>query len=116
MTTLPVRVAAPPAGPALPGARGELSAAVIAALRGARRPLPRDLSGADPWGADLQLALYLLYELHYRGFADVDDRYEWDPELLRLRAAAEDRFLTALRRVTPATTSAGRSPSCCSNR
>lgn len=102
MTTLPVRVAAPPAGPALPGARGELSAAVIATLRGARRPLPRDLSGADPWGADLQLALYLLYELHYQGFADVDDRYEWDPELLRLRAAAEDRFLTALRReVTP---------------
>ncbi|GLV84623.1 hypothetical protein Slala03_43120 [Streptomyces lavendulae subsp. lavendulae] len=48
-------------------------------------------------GEDLQLALYLLYELHYRGFEDVDDAREWDPDLLRLRQACEDRFLHTLR-------------------
>ncbi|GAA2625856.1 hypothetical protein GCM10010425_23090 [Streptomyces spororaveus] len=35
---------------------------------------------ADPWGEDLQLALYMLYELHYRGFDGVDDARKWDPE------------------------------------
>jgi hypothetical protein len=49
------------------------------------------------YGDDLQLALYLCYELHYRGFAGVAADLEWDPELLRVRAALEDRFLTALR-------------------
>ena len=27
---------------------------------------------------DLQLALYLCYELHYRGLPGVDDRWEWE--------------------------------------
>ncbi|MFB6822815.1 iron-containing redox enzyme family protein [Streptomyces virginiae] len=52
---------------------------------------------ADPFGEDLQLALYLLYELHYRGFDGVDDAREWDPDLLRLRRAMEDHLLHALR-------------------
>ncbi|UJA11994.1 iron-containing redox enzyme family protein [Streptomyces collinus] len=86
-------------GPQLPPARGQLSDAVVAYLRGAGR-LPRTVT-ADPYGDDLQLALYLCYELHYRGFAGVEARYEWDPELLRLRGALEDRFLTALRADTP---------------
>jgi hypothetical protein len=55
------------------------------------------VDAADPWGDDLQLALYLLYELHYRGFDGVDDDREWDPELLRLRKRMEDRFLNSLR-------------------
>lgn len=53
---------------------------------------------ADPYGDDLQLALYVCYELHYRGFAGVDSSREWDPDLLRVRAALERRFLDALRR------------------
>jgi hypothetical protein len=53
------------------------------------------------YGDDLQLALYLCYELHYRGFAGVAADREWDPELLRTRAALEHRFLTALRADTP---------------
>ncbi|BFO18925.1 hypothetical protein SHKM778_53130 [Streptomyces sp. KM77-8] len=48
------------------------------------------------YGDDLQLALYLCYELHYRGFADAAD-LEWDPGLLGVRAALEERFLAALR-------------------
>jgi hypothetical protein len=44
----------------------------------------------DPlYGDDGALALYCLYELHYRGFADVDDRWEWDPTLLAARAGLE---------------------------
>jgi hypothetical protein len=43
----------------------------------------------------------VLYELHYRGFAGVGGDREWDPALLTLRRALEDRFLTALRRDVP---------------
>ncbi len=46
---------------------------------------------------DLHLALWCCYELHYRGFAGVDDRLEWDPETLRFRATLEEAFETALR-------------------
>jgi hypothetical protein len=52
-----------------------------------------DLSTVAPDTAeDLQITLYICYELHYRGFDEVDERWEWDPGLLRLRAAAEERF------------------------
>jgi hypothetical protein len=48
-----------------------------------------------------ELALYALYELHYRGFHGVDDRLEWDSDLFRLRSLLERRFLAALRADTP---------------
>ncbi|MGC0379291.1 iron-containing redox enzyme family protein [Streptomyces sp. SAI-229] len=84
--------------PRLPVPRGPLSSAVEDHLRGTG-PLPPDeeIAAAPVYGDDLQLALYLCYELHYRGFAGVAADLEWDPELLRVRAALEDRFLTALR-------------------
>jgi hypothetical protein len=85
-------------GPRLPTPRGPLSRGVDAYLRGAGR-LPRleEVVRADVYGDDLQLALYLCYELHYRGFSDVSPQREWDPDLLRVRAAMEHRFLSALR-------------------
>jgi Iron-containing redox enzyme len=46
---------------------------------------------------DLQLSLAVCYELHYRGFDEVSDDWEWDPSLLRLRGALERRHLAALR-------------------
>lgn len=87
------------AGPRLAEARGELSDALTEALRSGAPPVydPAAVLKADPWGEDLHLALYLLYELHYRGFEGVDDEREWDPDLLRLRQALETRFLHALR-------------------
>jgi hypothetical protein len=90
-------------GPALPAPRGPLSSAVLHHLRhpGVPHPAP-GIAGADPYGEDLQLALYTCYELHYRGFEGVDADLEWDPALLGLRAALEERFLTALRADTPA--------------
>jgi hypothetical protein len=45
---------------------------------------------------DLQLALYCCYELHYGGLPGVDERWEWDPWLLRLRAELEAVFEGAL--------------------
>lgn len=53
---------------------------------------------ADPYGLDLQLALYTCYELHYRGFAGVEPGWEWHPRLLQLRARFEAAFLAAVRR------------------
>ncbi|MCX6467414.1 MAG: iron-containing redox enzyme family protein [Pseudonocardiales bacterium] len=96
-------------GPALPAARGPLSTAVLDALRaGPADPAaavadvtPEVVRDADPFGDDLQLALYCCYELHYRGFDGVSGAWEWDPDLLRLRAAMEESFLAAVRAVTP---------------
>ncbi|MCQ0003072.1 iron-containing redox enzyme family protein [Streptomyces sudanensis] len=84
----------------LPPARGEVSEGVLTALRGpvgGPVPGPAAVRGADPLGDDLQLALYLCYELHYRGFHGVAPEWEWDPGLLALRRAVEERFLGELR-------------------
>jgi hypothetical protein len=81
----------------LPSPRGPLSEAVVTALRGAPGDGVIPFVEADPYGEDLTIALYTLYELHYGGFEGVDPDWEWDPELLRLRAQAERVFLDALR-------------------
>jgi len=47
---------------------------------------------------DLQLSLYVMYELAYRGFDDVEPDWEWDPDLLRARAVVERAFELELRR------------------
>ncbi len=84
----------------LPPTCGPLSNAVRDLLAGhAAPPVVRALAiEADPYGLDLQLALYLCYELHYRGFAGVDPGWEWDPGLLALRAELERPFLAAIHR------------------
>jgi hypothetical protein len=43
--------------------------------------------------ADLHLALYCCYELHYRGLAGVDPEWEWDPALLGFRGEMERALL-----------------------
>ncbi len=83
----------------LPPARGPLTDWLFRHLR---RP-PRDVGVTpravdDPIsGDDFALALYCLYELHYRGFADVDDGWEWQPSLLAARARLEAAFERRLR-------------------
>ena len=83
----------------VPTPRGPVSSWLIDRLRGAPEdpgepPTPTD----DPLvGEDTHLALTLLYELHYRGVEGVDERWEWEPGLLRVRAALEERFEAALR-------------------
>jgi hypothetical protein len=41
---------------------------------------------------DLQMALYLCYELHYATLAGVPVEMEWSPVVLMLRSCLEDRF------------------------
>ena len=48
---------------------------------------------------DLQLALYLSYEVHYRGLEGVPDHAEWDPAHLTWRRRIEDIFEAELDRV-----------------
>ncbi|MGW9026626.1 iron-containing redox enzyme family protein [Streptomyces sp. NPDC055722] len=88
------------AEPALPRPRGVVSSAVMAALLDGTERLPAcdDVARTNPYGDDVQLALYSLYELHYRGFKGVDPRREWDARLLDLRSCLEDHFIAALRR------------------
>ena len=73
----------------LPPARGPVSSALVQALRrepGAAGSWPTTVTSADPIGdEDLQLALYLCYELHYTG-SSASTAWEWDPSLLAFRA------------------------------
>ena len=80
-----------------------MSAVLLDVLRG-RTPSDRLEAldaGADPYGEDVQLSLYLCYELHYRSFTGVDDELEWDPAVLRFRRSLERPFLEALRADVP---------------
>ncbi|MGK5682564.1 iron-containing redox enzyme family protein [Actinoplanes sp. URMC 104] len=78
----------------LPVARGRVSAALIDVLGGRAEKLPAfaRFDGDE----DLHLTLFVCYELAYRGWDGVDDSWEWDPGMLRLRTAAEKRFLAFL--------------------
>jgi hypothetical protein len=63
---------------------------------------PQVATPADPLAdADLQLALYLCYELHYRGLPGVADEWEWEPSLLALRRELEACFEATLRARVP---------------
>src|SRR5690242_11618823 len=98
-----------------PQPRGPLGAAVLDALTAAA---PRTDAPADDrlvqaarravehstdlqTDEDVQLTLFVLYELHYAGVEGVDDAWEWAPDLLRARAVLEEAFERELRaRVT----------------
>ena len=86
------------AGPSLPFARGPLTAFLLDHLTEPVHPLgPGPEIDDDPaTGVDFQLALYVCYELHYRGFAGVDDRWEWEPSLLQIRRRLETAFEAAI--------------------
>ncbi|MGY1671245.1 iron-containing redox enzyme family protein [Geodermatophilus sp. SYSU D00710] len=81
---------------------GEVAAATVELARetaqAAAAPLLDD---------DLQVALAVCYELHYRGFDGVDDALEWDPDLITLRGHLERRHLAALRELTGPTVATG---------
>ena len=87
---------------------GPLTETLFTALSGA----PDDASLEAAAGAvaspdpladlDLQLALYVAYELHYAGFDGVDEEWEWSPPLLTFRAALERPFEAALAALVPA--------------
>jgi Iron-containing redox enzyme len=83
----------------LPTPRGPLSARVVTML--AEGSPTATEAAKHPYviqDEDLQLALWALYELAYRGFDGVPDELEWDPDLLRLRAQLESSFEAEIRR------------------
>ena len=85
---------------ALPEPRGPVSELLVSRLASPVHSLPAaPRTGGEE---DLHLALYLCYELHYRGLPGVDERWEWEPSLLGLRAALEHAFETRLREEVPA--------------
>ncbi|MEU4650037.1 iron-containing redox enzyme family protein [Nocardia fluminea] len=81
----------------LPRPRGELSAAVTELLTRTPGSVVPAAGRLDPYGEDLLLTLHTCYELHYQGFEGVDEDWEWDPDLLRLRRDLENQLLAALR-------------------
>jgi hypothetical protein len=91
----------------LPQPRGPLSSHVVSVLS----TEPTGSWPADDWSdrvddvpdvlgdEDFHLALWVLFELHYRGFDSIPD-HEWDPHVIALRTRLEQRFEAELRRVT----------------
>ncbi|WP_418062147.1 iron-containing redox enzyme family protein [Pimelobacter simplex] len=90
----------------LPEPCGPLSEGVVRALR-ARPDGPHAVAEPRAMGdveypltdRDFQLALWMLYELHYGGFEEVPPEVEWDPLLIVSRAALERTFEHAVRRL-----------------
>lgn len=92
----------------LPPPRGPLTEQLFEALRESppgRLEAPAGIDAVDPLiDDDLQLALYVAYELHYTAVRGVDERWEWSPALLGFRAALERPFEEAVAElVEPAT-------------
>ena len=92
----------------LPVERGPLSSRLIVALATGQAPdlaEPRARADTDEvfTDEDAQISLWILNELHYRGFDDVDADREWDPDLIRMRRHLEVPFERALRRGTQPT-------------
>jgi hypothetical protein len=89
----------PSAGPICDLVGGMLSAPADAEVSAAAAEEARRLVAAveDRLGDDdLQLALYLCFELHYRAFPGVDPEWEWQPSLIALRNVLEGAFFAAL--------------------
>jgi hypothetical protein len=80
-----------------PKPRGRLSESLFAVLTGARDDWAA-VAAVDPESHDdAQVALWAMYELHYRGLDDVDETMEWHPDVLRVRRRLEQDLETALR-------------------
>lgn len=86
---------------ALPKPRGPLSTLVTSVLRA----IPGEPVGRidlDPESADdAAVTLWMLHELSYGGFDEVDDRAEWEPELIRVRVGLEHDLEDRLRQRWP---------------
>lgn len=83
----------------LPVPRGDISAWVVDVIAGATSPsaLAPAVGEVAVGDEDHALALYVLYELHYRGFGPGSEDLEWDADLLRFRADLERVFLDSVR-------------------
>lgn len=98
----------------VPAPRGELTSALLTVLQDGPQATAEQYGKLDGAAGrvlagsadvlrddDLQLALFLLYELHYSGLDGVDADMEWQPELIRVRRKLEAAFEAALRQAVP---------------
>lgn len=97
--------------PALPQPRGPLTGWLLGHLASPPHDVGRPPAAVDDpvHGEDSALVLYVLYELHYRGFAGVDEDWEWEPSLLAARGRLERVFVARVRELVgelPAVTDA----------
>ncbi len=87
--------------------RGPLSALVLSWLKRQAGPdveqahrLLQQASSDVICDEDRQLTLWVLYELHYTGFDDIDAEWEWSPECLAVRRLLEAELEHHLRAST----------------
>ncbi|WP_371402719.1 iron-containing redox enzyme family protein [Kribbella sp. NBC_00662] len=88
----------------VPPPRGPLSAWLTDRLTGVQRSVEIVRSGQPFADEDLQLALWIAYELQYRGFDGVDPEAQWDPDIIAVRNQLERpwiRWLESSCRVDP---------------
>ncbi|MEA5360997.1 iron-containing redox enzyme family protein [Amycolatopsis sp., V23-08] len=90
----------------LPHPRGPVSTAVVDRLRRVpddftAGPAPADSDRPVLHDDDLQLTLWICYELGYRGFDDVDPSWEHSPFVTGLRGQLERRWEAGLRDLVP---------------
>jgi len=98
----------------VPAPRGELTAALLNVLHDGPQATAEQYGKLDDTASlvlsrstdilrddDVQLALFLLYELHYSGLDGIDPDLEWQPELIRVRRRLEAAFEAALRQAVP---------------
>ena len=103
-----------------PAPRGPLSTATLQVLTGPPTQAPDLVAAADRAiddardvlaDDDVQLTLFALYELHYRGLDGVDDAWEWHPDLLAARVRLEGAFERAVRERVPVPDTSARTAS-----
>jgi hypothetical protein len=82
----------------LPVPRGPLSETIIERLGAApgRLGTTAGTSGDPLFSDDFQLALFVCFEVHYRGFEGVDEAWEWNPSLITFRNELVSAFEAAL--------------------
>lgn len=91
----------------LPAPRGHMSSALVAALRNPPAPRPALLVSGGAREVflddDLQLSLWICYELRMHGFDDVDPGWEDNASLTQFHTALEARWEEALRTLSETT-------------
>ncbi|MDQ3751575.1 MAG: iron-containing redox enzyme family protein [Actinomycetota bacterium] len=81
----------------LPEPRGPLSHHLLEHLVQAPHNFSSPPPQGDPIaGEDFHLALYLSYELHYRGLPEISEAWEWHPSLITFQRSLEAAFEDAL--------------------
>ena len=83
--------------PRLPRPRGPLTDELLGALRAGTDFSTVLRTAPCAVGDDAALALWVLHELHYRGFDEVDEALEWEPTLLQVRTLLEGDLERRLR-------------------